>query len=54
MKHLKKIPVEESLDTVLAHDITRIVPGKFKGLGFKKGHIIREKDIPGTGYQQRR
>ena len=46
MKHFRKIPVENSIGTVLAHDITRIVPGKFKGVGFKKGHIIREKDVP--------
>ncbi len=31
---------------VLAHDITRIIPGKFKGVGFKKGHIVNEKDLP--------
>jgi molybdenum cofactor synthesis domain-containing protein len=31
---------------VLAHDVTRIVPGEFKGVAFRKGHIIREEDIP--------
>ncbi|MBL0389208.1 molybdopterin-binding protein [Tumebacillus sp. ITR2] len=30
----------------LAHDLTRIVPGVFKGRAFTKGHIIREEDIP--------
>ena len=27
-------------------DITKIVPGEFKGRAFKKGHIITEEDIP--------
>jgi molybdenum cofactor synthesis domain-containing protein len=31
---------------VLGHDVTRIVPGKFKGRAFKRGHIIREEDLP--------
>ena len=42
---MRKIPVEEAVGTVLPHDMTRIVPGEFKGVGFKKGHIIREEDI---------
>ncbi len=29
----------------LAHDVTRIVPGEYKGVGFRKGHIIRQEDI---------
>jgi molybdenum cofactor synthesis domain-containing protein len=44
---MKKVKVENAIGMVLAHDITRIIPGKFKGVGFKKGHIVREKDIPG-------
>ncbi|MBW2092143.1 MAG: molybdopterin-binding protein, partial [Deltaproteobacteria bacterium] len=43
---MRKIKVEEAVGTVLAHDITRIVPGKFKGVGFKKGHIVTEGDLP--------
>ena len=43
---MKKIKVEKAVGMVLAHDITRIIPGKFKGVGFKKGHIVQEKDIP--------
>jgi molybdenum cofactor synthesis domain-containing protein len=42
---MQKIPVEKAVGTVLAHDITRIIPGKFKGVGFKKGHVVREEDI---------
>ncbi|MBW1710294.1 MAG: molybdopterin-binding protein [Deltaproteobacteria bacterium] len=44
---MKKIKVENAVGTVLAHDITRIVPGKFKGVGFKKGHVVTEEDVPG-------
>jgi hypothetical protein len=40
-----KIPVKDSIGTVLAHDITEIRPGEFKGRAFKKGHIIREEDV---------
>jgi len=42
----KKIPVQEAIGTVLAHDITEIRPREFKGRAFKKGHIIREEDVP--------
>ena len=30
---------------ILCHDITKIVPGKFKGRAFKKGHIIQKEDL---------
>jgi hypothetical protein len=43
---MKKIKVEKAVGMVLAHDITRIVPGKFKGVGFKKGHLVRPQDVP--------
>ena len=42
---MKKIPVEKAVGMILCHDITRIIPGKFKGRAFKKGHIIQEEDI---------
>ncbi len=42
---MRRIKIEDAVGMVLAHDITRIVPGKFKGVGFKKGHVIREEDI---------
>ncbi|MQL50791.1 molybdopterin-binding protein [Desulfofundulus thermobenzoicus] len=41
-----KVPVEKAVGMILCHDITEIVPGKFKGCAFKKGHIVREEDIP--------
>ncbi len=43
---MKKIKVEDSVGTILAHDMTRIVRGEFKGVGFKKGHIVKKEDIP--------
>lgn len=42
---MKKIKVEDALGSILAHDMTKIVPGEFKGVAFKKGHIIKEEDI---------
>jgi len=45
-KSLVKVRAENAVGTVLAHDITRIIPGKFKGVGFKKGHVVKKKDIP--------
>jgi molybdenum cofactor synthesis domain-containing protein len=41
----RAIPVQQAVGTVLAHDITEIRPGEFKGRAFKKGHVIREEDI---------
>ena len=45
-KNLVKIKAENAVGTILAHDITRIIPGKFKGVGFKKGHNVKREDIP--------
>lgn len=42
---MEKVRVEDAVGMVLCHDITEIVPGKFKGRAFAKGHIIEEKDI---------
>lgn len=40
------IPVDQAIGKVLAHDVTEIRPGQFKGVAFKKGHIIKEEDLP--------
>lgn len=40
------IPIDKAVGKVLAHDLTEIRPGHFKGVAFKKGHIIREEDLP--------
>ncbi|GAB6151518.1 molybdopterin-binding protein [Desulfosporosinus burensis] len=42
---MRMIQVTEAVGTILFHDITKIVPGKFKGRAFKKGHIIRVEDV---------
>ncbi|GGG82229.1 molybdopterin-binding protein [Paenibacillus radicis (ex Gao et al. 2016)] len=43
---LQEVPVRDAIGMRLAHDLTQILPGKFKGRLFKKGHIITEADIP--------
>ncbi|WP_371379960.1 molybdopterin-binding protein [Sporomusa aerivorans] len=43
---MQMVRVEDAIGNVLCHDITRIVPGEFKGEAFKKGHVICEQDIP--------
>jgi len=43
---MKSVSVEESVGMVLCHDLTKIVPGEFHGVAFKKGHVITEDDIP--------
>ena len=43
---MKEVTVEQAVGTVLAHDLTQIIPGEYKGPKFKKGHIITEEDIP--------
>jgi molybdenum cofactor synthesis domain-containing protein len=42
---MKSIRVEDAAGTILAHDLTKIVPGEFKGAAFKKGHVIQPEDI---------
>jgi len=43
---LRRIRVEDAVGLKLAHDHTRIVPGKFKGAAFRRGHVVRKSDIP--------
>ena len=43
---IKKIKVEEAVGMVLAHDLTRITPGEFKGAAFRKGDVVKKEDIP--------
>lgn len=42
---MKIMKTKEAVGQVVLHDITQILPGEFKGVAFKKGHIIREEDI---------
>lgn len=41
----KVIPIDNAVGSVLAHDITEIRPGQFKGTAFKKGQVIRPEDL---------
>jgi len=42
---LKKIKLQEAVGSNLAHDITEIRPGEFKGAAFRKGHTVCEEDL---------
>ncbi len=42
---LKKINAKDAVGTRLAHDITEIRPGEFKGPAFRKGHEVCNEDI---------
>jgi len=42
---LKKIKLEDALGTRLAHDLTEIRPGEFKGAAFHKGHTVCNDDL---------
>jgi molybdenum cofactor synthesis domain-containing protein len=43
---MKLIKTEAAVGQILCHDITQIIKGVSKGPVFKKGHVIREEDIP--------
>lgn len=42
---LKKIDLKDAVGTELAHDITEIRPGQFKGPAFRKGHTVCNEDL---------
>ena len=41
----RRVRIEEAVGLPLAHDITEIRKGEFKGPAFKKGHIVRQEDL---------
>ena len=41
----RTIPVEEAVGTVVAHDMTMIIPGEYKGPAFKKGQTVESGDV---------
>ncbi|MCL2617519.1 MAG: molybdopterin-binding protein [Defluviitaleaceae bacterium] len=43
---MRKIRTQDALGCIIPHDLTQIIPGEFKGARFKKGHVVREEDIP--------
>lgn len=42
---MRKVKTENAVGMILCHDLTKIVPGEYKGPAFKKGHIIKAEDI---------
>ncbi len=42
---MKKVRTDKAIGKTLAHDMTKVVPGKFKGARFKKGYVIKKDDI---------
>lgn len=43
---MKLIRTEDAVGHVLCHDITQIIKGVTKDAVFRKGHVVREEDIP--------
>ncbi len=43
---MKTVRTQDAVGLPLAHDVTQIIPGKYKGSRFRKGHIVEESDIP--------
>lgn len=43
---MRRIETVHAVGHVLCHDLTRIVPGEWKGAQFRKGHVVTEEDIP--------
>ena len=43
---MKLIRTEDAVGHILCHDITQIIKGVTKDAVFRKGHIVREEDIP--------
>lgn len=41
----RTVKLKDSVGLVLAHDVTEVRKGEFKGRAFKKGHVVREKDL---------
>ncbi len=41
----RTISVDQAVGTTLAHDMTQIIPGEFKGPAFKKGHKVTSGDL---------
>jgi molybdenum cofactor synthesis domain-containing protein len=44
-EQLSKIPIEAAVGSRLAHDITEIRPGEFKGPTFQRGHKVAHEDL---------
>ena len=43
---MKLVKTEDAVGQVLCHDITQIIKGVTKDAVFRKGHVVKEEDIP--------
>ncbi|MCL1791024.1 MAG: molybdopterin-binding protein [Peptococcaceae bacterium] len=43
---MRQIKTEDAVGHVLCHDMTQIIKGITKDVAFRKGHVVREEDIP--------
>ena len=43
---MKLMKTKDAVGQILCHDITQIIKGVTKDAVFRKGHIIREEDVP--------
>lgn len=43
---MRLIRTQDAVGHVLCHDMTQIIPGRYKDARFRKGHVVREEDIP--------
>lgn len=43
---MKRIKTEDAIGHVICHDITMIVKDQYKDAVFRKGHVVKEEDIP--------
>ncbi len=41
----KTVKIDDAVGKILMHDITQVIPEKYKGPAFRKGHIIRKEDV---------
>lgn len=43
---MRKVALGDAVGLILAHDITKVEPGGFKGVLFSRGHRVKEVDLP--------
>ena len=43
---LKKVKLENAIGLAIAHDMTKVVPGEYKGPRFRRGHVVTGEDLP--------
>ncbi|MDD5338369.1 MAG: molybdopterin-binding protein [Dehalococcoidales bacterium] len=43
---LRKVMLRDAVGLVIGHDLTKVVPGKSKEPVFRRGHVIKEEDLP--------